>query len=887
MSKRPSVVARLLLGATICLGIALAALCRGSVLQAQDHPVYKDATVSEEARLDDLIQRLTLDEKISLLGGTGFTTQAIGRLGIPALKMTDGPLGVRWGKSTVLPGGPLTAATWDPAIMQNVGKVIGEEVMAQPGGETVILGPGVNIHRTPFNGRNGEYFSEDPFLAGVTAASYVKGVQGAGAAATVKHYACNNQEDNRNGINVHVSDRALREIYLPAFKAAVQDGGALCIMDSYNLVNGPHASESDYLLNEVLKKEWGFQGLVMSDWGGVHSAFGSVAYGNDLEMPTGWNVNPGSIKPLLAQGKLTEAIINDHVRRILRVVIRLGLLDGTSKRLPESTIAGPEHLALVQQAAEKGIILLKNEKVGQAGMPVLPIDRTKVKRIAVIGMQADQMPGTIGGSAWVTPKVPMTTPLAGIKALAGTGITVEYAAGTRPGGNAADRLPTMPGDYFTPPAGTDGKGLLGEYFTGTAFAGTPVLKRVDAKLDFTWTTAPGAGLQQTNFSVRWSGQLTAPKTGTYTFGLWSDDGSRMSIDGKQVVDNWGDHGYQQRTGTIALTEGQSYKLVVEYYQGGGESGVALGWKAPAGTGAAAPTTTGDPNIDAAVALAAKSDVAVVCVGTTSDDESEGHDRNSLALPRNQDMLVSAVMAANPRTIVVLFSGGVLVPGDWVSTVPALLQAYYPGQQGGLALARILFGEVNPSGRLPDTMGKKREDFSDYPYFPGSDVYTEGIYVGYRHFDKENIEPLFCFGHGLSYTTFKYTNLKLTPDTMTPDGKVTVTLDVQNTGKVAGEEVVQLYVHDPEPRIDKAPKELKGFTRVALKPGEKKPVTLTLDARALCYADSANKRYQADAGVYEVQVGASSRDIRVTGRFKLADPWSEAVPGMNTDGLTPK
>jgi beta-glucosidase len=858
MQHRPSVLSAL---SVVVILLVLVTLC-ASVGAQEQQPVYKDTKAPVEARVADLLQRLTLDEKLDLLGGTGFTTKPIPRLDLPAMKMSDGPLGVRHGDSTVLPAGPLLGATWDPAVLEGIGTVQGEELQSKDDGMKVILGPCINIHRTPLGGRNGESFSEDPYLTGRLAVGYVNGVQRTGAAACVKHFACNNQEQDRMWVDIHVSERALREIYLPAFRATVQDAHALCIMDAYNQVNGAFCSANGHLLNDILKQEWGFTGLVMSDWGAVHDVLGPTLHGNDLEMPVGYSLNPWNLKPLIAAGTVPMSVIDDKVRRILRTEITVGLLDGPYQRPAGSVVSNAAHLQIVREAAEKGIVLLKNQH------NALPIARAQIKRIAVIGELAAHMPGTIGGSGYVTAKVPLVSLLAGLRAAAGPGISVSYAPGGGPNRGYTDLA-----EALIPPDGK-GKGLLGEYFLGKEMQGAPVLTRVDPRLDFNWSSkAPDASMPLTNYSARWTGWVTAPATAVYEFALTSDDGSRLFLDNKLVVDNWGDHGAYTKSVTMNLLAGQRHKITVEYYQATSDASIYLQWNAHSIAAGAL-----DPEMAAAVAAAKQADIAVVCVGLNSDFEGEGHDRSYLALPGNQDALVAAVAAANPRTVVVLFNGGVVIPGDWVNQVPALLEAYYPGNEGGAALASILFGDVNPSGRLPETIAKRREDYADYGYYPQSNIYGEGIYVGYRHFEKAGITPLFPFGHGLSYTTFQYSDLKITPHTLTPDGLVHVTCSVKNIGKRAGAEVVQLYIHDPHPKIDKAPRELKGFTRVQLKPGEKKTVSLSLSPQALAYYDTARTRWVADAGVYDILLGASSQDIRLSGKLTLQGLWSEKVSG---------
>lgn len=851
-----------------CLSVLAAALCvlstMATALAADGVPVYKDAKAPLEARVEDLLKQLTLEEKLNLLGGTGFATKAIDRLGLPAMGMCDGPIGVRGGESgtqgpaTSFPCGIAMAATWDPAIVERIGAAIGRELQNKGTGAYVILGPCVNIHRTPFGGRNGESYSEDPYLASRMAVAYVQGVQSTGASACVKHYACNDQEWERGSIDVQVDERTLREIYLPAFEAAVQEGGAWCVMNAYNKVNGPHCSANSYLNNDVLKGDFGFDGCVMTDWGGAHSTQGVAKGGTDLEMPTGAYMNATRLMPLVEQGKISREIIDDKVRRILRTILRVGLLDGPKH--PDNSIVNCQaHRDLGREAGARAIVLLKNEG------NLLPLDAKKLKSIAVIGPNAAENRLSMGGSGYVSSRSNVHA-LDAIKARVGEGVVVNYARGSASAGEA---LPAIPAELLTPASGQPGEhGLKAEYFANQNLEGVPALVRTDKTVDFHWGgNGPGGAIPNDHFSVRWTGKLTPAVSGEYRLCITSDDGSRLFLDGKQVVESWKDHGMESATATLQLEAGRAYDLRAEFYENTGEAGMVLGMLAP-GT-----KLETDPQIAAAVKAAQESDVAVVLAGLSASYESEGRDRDDLELPGNQAALIQAVAAANPRTVVVLTNGTPLMMRDWVGQVPALLEAWYLGDQGGQAVTDVLFGDVNPSGKLPDTLAARREDYPDFGNYPGGGgvvKYAEGIFVGYRGFDQRGVEPLYPFGYGLSYTTFGYSDLKIEPATMTAKQPVTVSLTVRNTGARAGEEVVQLYVRDPAPKIEKAVRELKRFARVALQPGEAKTVTFTLDAATLAYCDVPGKQWRSDAGTYEVQVGASSRDLRLQGKVALAE-----------------
>ncbi len=836
-------------------------------------PVYKDPKAGLEARVQDLLGRLTFEEKLSLLGGTGFGTTPIARLGVPPMGMCDGPIGVRGGgegttgPATVFPCGIAMASTWDPALVQREGVAIGRELQNKGPGSQVILGPCVCIHRTPLGGRNGESYSEDPYLAGRMAAAYVTGVQSTGAASCIKHYACNNQEWDRGSINVRVSERALREIYLPAFRAAVQEAGLWCVMNAYNKVNGPHCSANDYLLNEVLKRDWGFSGCCMTDWGAAHSTLGCALGGTDLEMPGGWFMNPRRLSPLIQQGKISREVIDEKVRRILRTIIRVGLLD--ERRPPDNSIVNCKaHRDLAREAGAKATVLLKNDG------NLLPLDIKALHSIALLGPNAAENRTSMGGSGYVAPAQNISA-LQAVRQRAPEGLTINYAKGADMGDEA---LPPIPAESLTPPAAAPGEhGLKGEYFANQDLQGAPAVVRTDAKVSFMWSGgSPDPKIPHDHFSARWTGKLAPPVTGDYQLGTTSDDGSRIFLDGKLVVDSWRDHAMESATARLHLEAGKQYDLRVEFYQNTGDAGMILGWRAPGGSEAT------DPQIAEAVEAAKKSEVAVIFAGLSAQYESEGLDRVNLELPGRQNALIKAVVAANPKTVVVLTNGTPLMIGQWVKQAPAILEAWYLGSEGGYAITDVLFGDVNPSGKLADTLAQRREDYPDFGNYPGANGevdYAEGIYVGYRSFDKKSIEPLYPFGYGLSYTTFEYSDLALTPQSIPADGKATVTLTVRNTGPRAGEEVVELYLDDPAPQVDKPVRELKRFAKVALQPGEAKPVTFTLDAEALAYCDAPNKQWRADAGRYEVQIGASSRDIRLHGDLNLTTTWTQPVPGM--------
>ena len=838
--------------ATILMSVML------SPTHGQTSPVYKNPKAPIEDRVNDLFGRLTQDEKLALLGGTGFTTQPIPRLDVPAMGMDDAGQGVRGGvdgtlgPATAFPCGALMASTWDTNLISRIGHAIGVEVLNKGTGASVLLGPAVNIHRSPLGGRNGEYFSEDPYLAARLAVSYIRGVQSSGAAACIKHYACNNQEADRSDVNAIVSERALREIYLPAFEAGVKEGKVRAVMSSYNEVNGLHASANPYLLKEILKGEWGFDGVVMSDWGGVHEV-AAVQAGNDLEMPSGDHMSVPKLKAALADGSVTQAAVDDSVHRILRTIIRVGLLDGP--RQPDhSQVNSREHDQVAFEAATKGIILLKNAH------DLLPLDSSRIKSIAVIGEAAQNLQVGAAGSPEVTP-LHVCQLWDGLNNRVGPVLTLRYARGDSAG-------EFVPGSLVR--QSDNSSGFRAEYFNNMQLQDQPAPTRLEAKIDIASPTPPGPGLPTTHFSARWTGKLVAPETGTYVFSFTGDDGFRIFLDGKPLIDHWVDEAATTVTAQADLKAGKAYDLRVEFFQDGGDFTAQLHWERPNQV----------PYVDA-VRAATNSDVAVVCVSTRRT-EGEGNDRPSMELPDDQSALIRAVAAANTNTIVVLNNGTPVMMKDWLGRVPAVLEAWFPGQEGGAALAAILFGDVNPSGKLPDTFAANREDYPDTGNFPGANhqvKYAEGIFVGYRHFDRNGIEPLFPFGFGLSYTSFEYKHLKLSSPQLTPTGSIKATVEVANSGDRPGEEVVELYLYDSYPRVYRPICELKGFSKVALKPGEMKTVSFEVRPRDLAYFDEAGHQWKSNAGRYEIGIGSSSRDIRVTAPLLLTGTYTDPVKSV--------
>ena len=673
-------------------------------------------SVQQEARIDNLMSRMSLEEKIALVhGDSKFTTAGDPRLGIPKLWMSDGPHGVReeispnkWNPagrtddySTAMPCGIALAATWDADLAETEGKAIGDEALARD--KQIMLGPAVNIMRTPLCGRNFEYYGEDPFLAGRIAVGFIRGEQSEGVASCVKHFDANNQEFDRDGINVKVDERTLREIYLPAFKAAVQEGGVGAVMGAYNKLRGQYCCQNDYLLSKILKGEWKFQGLVMSDWGAVHDTVQTALAGLDLEMGTDKPYDEYFFaKPLLEavqKGEVPQSVLDDKVRRILRVMTATGLLDSR----PRGSINTKQHQAVARHVAEEAMVLLKNHD------GALPLNASKLSSIAVIGDNATRLQAHGGWSSEIKALYEIS-PLAGILKRVGDQVNVTYSIGY----------------------------------------------------------GPGAG----------------------------------------------------------------------------------------------------PNAAARALQAAKAADTVLFIGGLNHErnfDTEGSDRLDLKLPYGQDELIQRVVEANPRTIVVLVAGSPVEMGPWLQRVPAVLVSWYGGMEAGNALARILFGDVNPSGKLPCTFPKRLSDspahaLNAYPGTNGVAQYKEGLLVGYRWFDTKNIEPLFPFGYGLSYTRFEYSNLRLSPNA--------AEFDIKNAGDREGGEVAQLYIHEVHPRLPRPAKELKGLRKVFLKPGETHHVSIPLDRNSFAFYDPDQHAWAVDPGEFTILVGSSSRDIRLQGNLTL-------------------
>ena len=809
-------------------------------------------------RIDELLGRMSIEEKVSMLAGTDlWHGTGVPRLGIPPIKMTDGPCGARGGRyrsgttAACFPCGTALAATWNPELVERVGVALAEEARTKRA--HVLLAPTVNIHRSPLAGRNFECYSEDPHLTARIAVAYIRGVQSQNVGACIKHFVCNDSEFERNTISSQVGERALREIYLAPFEVAVKEAKPWSVMAAYNRVNGTYASEHPRLLKDILRREWGFDGFVVSDWYGTRSTAAAVEAGLDLEMPGPPRHRGEKLRGAVKAGAVSESSLDKAVRRLLELTVRSGAFEDPEEAA-EDSVDRPEHRQLAREAAGEAMVLLKNES------DLLPLDRRAIRKLAVIGPNADVANVQGGGSAGVPPHYSVT-PLEGIRAACGDEVAVRYERGC----TSHKVLPAI--DARLVPSG-----FQVEYFGNPDLSGDPALTGHSRDVDLVWEGRIEPRVDPEIRSVRFSGTFAPTENGAFTLGLTSVGRSRLFIDGIEVIDNWTQQirgesyfgaGTVEMKAQLEMREGEEREIRVEYCRSNPFiAGIRVGALLP----------VPDDLIDRAAAAAAESDAAVVVVGLDDKWEGEGGDRVDMELPGRQAELALRVAAANRNTVVVVNAGSP-VSMDWLDRVPAVLEVWYPGQELGNALADLLFGEVNPSGKLPTTFPKRIEDNPAYLNYPGENgevLYGEGLFVGYRYYDRKRIEPHFAFGHGLSYTRFDYGELRLERESIGPDEELGVSVEVANVGERAGREVVQLYLCDVECSLVRPEQELRAFEKVALDPGEKKTVRFALDRRALSFYDPAPEDWVAEPGEFEVRVGSSSRDIRGRARFVLEE-----------------
>jgi beta-glucosidase len=824
-------------------------------------------SASFRARVDAIIQKMTPEEKIDYIGGTGFAIRAIPRLNLPAFEMSDGPYGVRSNAgfpSTTYVAGIGLAASWNRELAARVGEGIGKDARAR--GIHYMLGPGVNIYRSPVNGRNFEYFGEDPFLSASMTVGYITGIQTQGVSATVKHFMGNNSEFLRHDSDSIIDERTMREIYLPAFEGAVKKAHVGSIMDSYNLTNGQHMTQNGYLNTDIARKEWGFNGVMMSDWVATYDAVAAANGGLDLEMPTGKFMNRKNLLPAVQSGQVTQATIDEKVRHILETAGRFGWLDRTQTDTSISFFnTGNQAVAL--DAARESLVLLKNDG------KLLPLAKAQTKSILVVGPDANPGIPVGGGSARVAPFHTVST-LEGIGAYLGSGATVYYDRGVP---NISEAARTT---NFVTEASNGKPGLKQEIFQNADLSGTPAATAMAEHINnagigwesFMDDPAAAMAILSSNakheISRRWSGYYVAQQAGKYIvalLGAGENTGNRVYVDDKLIIDNWKIVRAFQPHVTLELSAGP-HKVVVEdsrHSPIGGRLRFAI-------------VDAGKVVSARAKELAAKVDVVVVAAGFDAESESEGGDR-TFALPFGQDELIREVAAANKKTIVAVTSGGNVDSSDWIERVPAYVETWYAGQEGGTALAEALFGAINPSGHLPVTFERKAQDNPTFAnYYPEGDsirvTYKEGIFVGYRGYEHNHVKPLYPFGYGLSYTTFKFSNLSIKPDAT----HATVTFDVTNTGDRAGADVAQVYVSDDHAKVARPAKELKGFEKVALQPGETKHVSVELDSRSFAYYDAQAKKWTIAPGKFGILVGDSSTSLDLKGSVEVAKEAASAA-----------
>ncbi|KFY44503.1 hypothetical protein V495_03419 [Pseudogymnoascus sp. VKM F-4514 (FW-929)] len=822
--------------------------------------------------VEDVLSKLTNPQKISLLSGIDFWhTQAIPEHGIPSIRVTDGPNGVRGTRffngipAACFPCGTGLGATWDSALLREAGAAMGEESKAK--GAHVILGPTINIQRSPLGGRGFESLSEDPVLAGVGAASLVNGIQDTGIVACIKHFVCNDQEHERNAVDVIITDRAMREIYLLAFQIAVRDSKPGSFMTAYNKVNGTHVSENPKILKGILRGEWAWEGLTMSDWYGTYSTAEAVNAGLDLEMPGPSRLRGGLLQGALASNKVTEHAITQRAREVLNLVNRCAA-SGIPENAKEETRDTPETAALLKKISANSIVLLKNEG------NVLPLKKNK--STLIVGPNAKIATYCGGGSASLLPYYAVT-PYDGITALIEEGTEVKYTVGCY----SHRELPLL-GAQLTSEEGKPGMTFRAYNEPPSVADRKPIdemtiLRSNEFFIDY---YKPAQALWYGTFA----GTYVAERDGDFEFGLCVYGAGKLFVDDKLVVDNettqkqgqaFFGSGTVEEKGTVKMEKGKTYNVRIEFASAPASKLISDAVVVSAGGGVrigGAWVIDAEEEIKNATALAKEVDQVIICAGLNLDWESEGYDRADMDLPGHMPALITALSAANPNTVVVMQSGTPVTLSPFLDTLPALLHAWYGGNETGNAIASVVFGETNPSAKLPLSWPARLEDnpaYLNYRSERGRTLYGEDVYVGYRWYEAAKRDVAFAFGHGLSYTTFKFGELKVE----LAGEEVVVSLDVTNAGEVAGAEVVQVYVSQDSPSIRRPVKELKGFEKVFLAPGETKKVEVKVQTKyATSFWDEARDAWISEKGTYKIFASDSSQLVEgryLEGNFEVA------------------
>lgn len=836
-------------------GLIAFMICAAGTAQAQE--LYKNENASTHERIMDLLSRLSVEEKISLLRAT---SPGIPRLDISKYYHGNEALHgvVRPGRFTVFPQAIGLAATWNPDLQLQVATVISDEARArwnelEQGREQksqfsdllTFWSPTVNMARDPRWGRTPETYGEDPYLSGIMGTAFVKGLQGDDSrylkvVSTPKHFAANNEEHNRFECNPQISEKQLREYYLPAFEACVKEGKAASIMSAYNALNNIPCTLNAWLLTKVLRNDWGFEGYVVSDCGGpslllsghkyvkTKEAAATLSIKAGLDLECGDDVYDEPMLSAYRQYMVSDADIDSAAYRVLRARMKLGLFDKGEKnpymKISPAVIGSAEHQEVALKAARECIVLLKNQK------KMLPLNTKKIKSIAVVGINAGNCEfGDYSGSPVIAP----ISVLQGIKDRVGDDVKVVYA----PWKSAVDGMELIQGANYP-------EGLKAEYFDNTKLQGTPKVRKEEWINFEPANQAPDPFLPKSPLSVRWTGKLRPTVTGQYTFSFTSDDGCRLSIDGEILIDAWRGHAVRTDTATIYLEAGQDYQLKAEYYDNRDYAVAKLQWRIPQ----VGKVTRLDLYGEAGKAVR-ECETVVAVLGINKSIEREGQDRYDIQLPADQREFLQEIYKVNPNIVVVLVAGSSLAINWMDEHIPAIVNAWYPGESGGKAVAEVLFGDYNPGGRLPLTYYRSLEEL---PPFDDYDI-TKGR--TYKYFKGDVLYP---FGYGLSYSSFKYSNLQVTD----AEEEVSVSFRLKNTGKYAGDEVTQVYVKLPEREEVMPLKELKGFERVSLKSGESRQVTIRLRKDLLRYWDEAKGQFIYPSGDYNIMVGASSADIRL-------------------------